>query len=197
MSIERFLHVTSICQFAVSGKKDDNFLSDRTWHVPMQRWSMGQWTVWRGWGWPLRSTIFFMPSMLGRKSTHTHTHTDLTLTHWSVAISDDSYSCSLLSTGMQWWWSWLVSWLINWETAVSWRIPYLWINVSMYDVWWLMVNWFFFPHLCSWSISLFLSLCFGLIAVCTGLPLQRNSLSAATNAHRPTAVWVRQWISDQ
>lgn len=49
-------------------------LLDRIWHVLMRQWSMGQWTVWRDWGWALSSTTFSMPSMLGRKETHTVLH---------------------------------------------------------------------------------------------------------------------------
>lgn len=60
--------------------------------------------------------------------------------------------------------------------------------------WWY--NHFFFAPLCSRCVSLLFSLCFGLIAVCSRLPLQGISLLAAANAYRPSAVWIRQWISD-
>lgn len=66
---QRCLQIASILHdLIISRERLMLFLMfDRTWRVPMRRWSMGQWTVWRDWGWPLSSTIFSMPSMLGRK----------------------------------------------------------------------------------------------------------------------------------
>lgn len=48
--------------------------------------------------------------------------------------------------------------------------------------------------LCRGSIFVLLAVCFWLLALCTGLPLQRNPLPAATHAHRTICFWCGQWL---
>lgn len=67
--------------------------SDRNWHVQMQLWSTGRWTVCWDWGWPRSNTIFFLSSILGRKDPRTHTDYHLTVKQMrSVCLSVCMYT---------------------------------------------------------------------------------------------------------
>lgn len=74
---------------------DWRFLSNRTWRVPMQQWSMGRLTVCWDWGWALSSTTFFMPSTPGRKHADFHSWWQ---TIYSHAKSSSDAECQPRST---------------------------------------------------------------------------------------------------
>lgn len=156
---------------------------------------MGLWTVWRDWGWPLSSIISSMPSMLGRKHTNTLTHLHicwfwLFYSSESLHLLCNQQKCSGGDPG----------WIPHWQIRKSLYVCICFemsLGFRRQKKKKKVINWHLFSSFYSWGVSVFFPVCFGLVPVRPGFPLQRNSLSSSTHAHRPFVVRIRQWIFDQ